>query len=385
MSWVAAAIAGSSLVSGYMGARAAKDAARIQTQAADRAAAQQREMFDIGRADLEPYRRRGYMALSDIERMMPYFTARAGQPMARQPAPMAAGGYSAPMLGNQPVRQDFGALPVAPGRLEPVSGGSTMTGGAMLMDFVRKQGLGPSEGQPMTGGELLADALRQQAGSVVTDPQTGRQFTVGEPMDMSLDTTQAYDRAIAASQAPAMAQDMYMPSQGAPMGDTLLSEYLDPSMAFRMKYGTQATERLGNVAGGALSGNTLRSLQEFGQGLASTEYGNAFNRFQTERGNIANLLFNIAGMGQGAVNLGVGQGQALGQNLAGLTTGAGAAQAAGTVGAANAYSQALQTPMNYLQLSALLGRNPFGPVARAGGIPGGAPTSSGVPFTSNLA
>lgn len=389
MTWVVAAVAGSSIVSGYMGAKAAKDAARIQSEAADRAAMQQREMFDISRADLEPYRRRGYMALSDIERMMPYFTARVGQPMARQaaprPAPMAAGGYSAPMLGNQPVSPTMMGAPIAPGVLQPVSGGSTATGGAMLMDLVRKQGLGPSEGQPMTGGELLADALRQQAGSVVTDPQTGRQFTVGEPMDMSLDTTQAYDRAIAASQAPMMAQDMYMPSQAAPMGDTLLSEYLDPSMAFRMKYGTQATERLGNVAGGALSGNTMRALQEFGQGLASTEYANAFQRAQSERSNIYNTLANIAGMGQGAVNTGVAAQQTLGQSLAGLTTGAGAAQAAGQVGAANAYSQALQTPMNYLQLSALLGRNPFGPVAQTSGIPGGAPTSSGVPYTSNLA
>lgn len=246
MSWVAAAIAGSSLVSGYMGARAAKDAARIQSEAADRAAAQQREMFDIGRADLAPYREQGYAALEDISRLKPYLT---------------------------------------------------------------------------------------------------QQFTTEEA----------------------------------------LSPYLDPSMAFRMKYGTQATERLGNVAGGALSGNTLRSLQEFGQGLASTEYANAFNRAQAERSNIYNTLANIAGMGQGAVNVGVGQGQALGQSLAGLTTGVGAAQAAGTVGAANAYSQALQTPMNYLQLSSLLGRNPFGPVAQASGIPGGAPTSAGVPYTSNLA
>lgn len=248
MSWVAAAaiVGGSSLVSGYMGAKAAKDAARIQQQAAERAAAQQREMFDIGRADLAPYREQGYTALEDISRLKPYLT---------------------------------------------------------------------------------------------------QQFTTEEA----------------------------------------LSPYLDPSMAFRMKYGTQATERLANVAGSALSGNTLRGLTEFGQGLASTEYANAFNRAQAERSNIYNTLANIAGMGQGAVNVGVGQGQALGQNLAGLTTGAGAAQAAGVVGAANAYSQALQTPSNYLQLATLLGKNPFGAVTQAGGIPGGAPTSAGVPYTSNLA
>jgi hypothetical protein len=30
----------------------------------------------------------------------------------------------------------------------------------------------------------------------------------------------------------------------------------------------------------AISGNTVRALTEFGQDLASTEYGNAFNRAQ---------------------------------------------------------------------------------------------------------
>jgi hypothetical protein len=118
-------------------------------------------------------------------------------------------------------------------------------------------------------------------------------------------------------------------------------QYLDPSMAFRMKYGTQATERLSNVGGGALSGNTLRGLADYGQNLASTEYSNAFNRFQTERGNIYNTLANIAGMGQGAVNTGITAGQATAQNLGQLTVGGAQAQAAGTVGAANAYSNAL--------------------------------------------
>ena len=90
-------------------------------------------------------------------------------------------------------------------------------------------------------------------------------------------------------------------------------------------------------------------------------------------------------MGQGAVNTGVGTGQALGQNLAGLTTEAGAAQAAGTVGAANAWSQAFQGPSNYLQLSALMGKNPFSMPGTTSGLPMGAPTSAGVPYTSNLA
>lgn len=137
-------------------------------------------------------------------------------------------------------------------------------------------------------------------------------------------------------------------------------------MAFRMKLGTQATERLGNVSGGALSGNTMRALQDFGQNLASTEYGNAFNRFQTERTNIYNTLANMAGMGQGAVNTGISAGQQTAQNVGTLAVGGAQAQAAGQVGAANAWTNALQGPTNYLQLSALMGRNPF---AGFGGTP----------------
>ena len=117
-------------------------------------------------------------------------------------------------------------------------------------------------------------------------------------------------------------------------------QYLDPSMAFRLGIGEQTTQRAANVGGGALSGNTLRALQDYSQGLASTEYSNAFNRFQTERGNIYNTLANIAGMGQGAVNTGVQAGQATAQNLGQLAVGAGQAQAAGTMGQANALANA---------------------------------------------
>ena len=42
------------------------------------------------------------------------------------------------------------------------------------------------------------------AGSVVVDPITGRQFTVGSAMDTSLDTTQAYQRAISAPQSASL-------------------------------------------------------------------------------------------------------------------------------------------------------------------------------------
>jgi len=161
-----------------------------------------------------------------------------------------------------------------------------------------------------------------------------------------------------------------------------LAPYLDPSMAFRMRYGTQATERLANVGQGALSGNTLRGLTEFGQGLASTEYGNAFNRAQTERANIYNTLANIAGMGQNAVNTGVQSGQTTAQNIGTLGVGGAQAQAAGMVGAANAYGGAAQNVGNMIFLNQLMKPNPsttggqgyFGGLQASGG--GGTSTNA---------
>jgi hypothetical protein len=157
----------------------------------------------------------------------------------------------------------------------------------------------------------------------------------------------------------------------AQFGPDQFAQYLDPSMAFRQRLGTQATERLANVGGGAISGNTMRALTDYGQNLASTEYGSAFNRFQTERGNIYNTLANIAGMGQGAVNTGVNTGQNFAASQTGLLTGQAAAQAAGTVGQANAYGGALGNIGNYAMLNSLMRPSPVTPTMPMGGVQGG--------------
>jgi hypothetical protein len=210
--------AGAGLVGAKMSADAARSAARTQAQAANRAMAQEREMYDIARGDLAPYRELGYTALGDIENRIPFFTSQ--------------------------------------------------------------------------------------------------------------------------------------------FGDEQLQQYLDPSMDFRRRLGEQTTARMLNVGGGAISGNTLRGLEEFGQNLASTEYGNAFNRFQNERTNIYNPLANIAGMGQQSVNTGVQAGQNFAGQQTGLLTSQAAAQAAGQVGAANAYSGALGNVGNMAFLSSLMRPQP---------------------------
>jgi hypothetical protein len=141
-------------------------------------------------------------------------------------------------------------------------------------------------------------------------------------------------------------------------GDEQLRQYLDPSMDFRRRLGEQTTARMLNVGGGAISGNTLRGLEQFGQDFASTEYGNAFNRFQNERTNIYNTLANIAGMGQNAVNTGVSSAQNLAAQQTGLLTGQAAAQAAGQVGSANAIAGGIGNIGNMAFLSSMMRPTP---------------------------
>jgi len=74
----------------------------------------------------------------------------------------------------------------------------------------------------------------------------------------------------------------------------------EPGYQFRLGEGIKALERSAAARGGLLSGATLKGIQQYGQGLASQEYENAFNRYQTERINQLNPLLSMAGYGQTA-------------------------------------------------------------------------------------
>lgn len=115
--------------------------------------------------------------------------------------------------------------------------------------------------------------------------------------------------------------------------------YADPGYAFRLQQGTQGLQNSAAAGSGALSGAALKDLLTFNQDYASTEYGNAFNRYQTQQGNIFSRLSDIAHLGQNAA-AGVGsQGTALAGNAGQAISNAGSASGAGIVGAGNALSQ----------------------------------------------
>jgi len=134
----------------------------------------------------------------------------------------------------------------------------------------------------------------------------------------------------------------------------------DPGYQFRMSEGLKALDRQAAARGGLISGGALKAAERYGQGLASEEYQNAFNRYQTERSARLNPLQSLAGVGQTTANtLGqAGQNYAtaagnisgsMASNVGNLMTDAANARASGYVGQANALTGAIGQGLNFYQ------------------------------------
>ena len=123
----------------------------------------------------------------------------------------------------------------------------------------------------------------------------------------------------------------------------------DPGYQFRLEQGQKAMERSQAARGGLLSGGAIKAASDYNQGMASQEYGNAFNRFQTNRANILNPLQSLSGAGQTASGV---MGQAAmqgGQDRGNYLTQAGNANSAGYIGQGNAINNALGQGVNAYQ------------------------------------
>jgi len=193
-----------------------------------------------------------------------------------------------------------------------------------------------------------------------------------------------------------------------------------PGFQFQLQQGNQALQRAAAAGGSLMSGGTLKAASQYGQGLASTYYQNAYNNaltsFQTNRnntlgtlmaglnvgqtatsqfdqsqqhagslmsGNITNAAANSAQIGVQAAEFNSGQ-QLQASKLQGDYTMAGAqGLAAGTAGAGNAWSQALNGISNggaNLASSIMAGKPTiYNPYAYAGVRPPGVPLPGASP------
>ena len=110
----------------------------------------------------------------------------------------------------------------------------------------------------------------------------------------------------------------------------------DPGYAFRMTEGLKALDRQAAARGGLISGSALKAGERYGQDLASQEYQNAYNRYQTNRTNLLNPLQSLAGAGQTSANTTGNAAANFGMQGSNALGGAGTAQANAIQNAANA-------------------------------------------------
>lgn len=125
-------------------------------------------------------------------------------------------------------------------------------------------------------------------------------------------------------------------------------------LEFGLDEGRKAIERRAAAGGSLDSGGTLKALTRFGNDYGTTKAEGAYGRFVGNQGDVYGRLSGIAGMGQGATNVGVNAGSASSSNLANLYSGLGNAQAAAGIAGANAVSGGVSNAANYYSQQNLL-------------------------------
>lgn len=143
-----------------------------------------------------------------------------------------------------------------------------------------------------------------------------------------------------------------LPQLNAPF--TLDKFQASPAYNFNLEQGQLAINKGAAARGQFYNPATLQDIAKYSQGLASNEFQNAFNNYQTTQGNIWNRLYGLTNLGESAA-AGVGNlGAQTAANIGNTLTSGAAAQAAGQVGSANALSGALGGIGNTALLSTIL-------------------------------
>lgn len=115
--------------------------------------------------------------------------------------------------------------------------------------------------------------------------------------------------------------------------------YKDPSYEWTRAQGERGVLQSAAARGGMMSGNALKALTDYNQNLASTQYGNWWNR-----------QAGLAGIGQTATNATVNSNSNSANNISnslmqgGLASGD--ARASGIMGGANSWSNAINGGLN---------------------------------------
>tara|TARA_R110000868_G_scaffold240485_2_gene494949 strand:- start:53 stop:820 length:768 start_codon:yes stop_codon:yes gene_type:complete len=155
--------------------------------------------------------------------------------------------------------------------------------------------------------------------------------------------------------------DPNSPDFGKYAGDFGMKDFqADPGYGFRLSEGMKGLQNSAAARGLLSSGSTLKGITDYSQGMASQEYGNAYNRYQTNRANQLNPLQSVMGSGQTSANTLTNAAGQLGQGLGQAAAATGAANASSYINSGNALNNALSggvnSYMNYNNMQTYLNR-----------------------------
>ncbi|MGN6704405.1 MAG: hypothetical protein ACTHKB_15755 [Burkholderiaceae bacterium] len=166
----------------------------------------------------------------------------------------------------------------------------------------------------------------------------------------------------AIDQAMQQAQQANAVNQNSPGFGSLLKSFsqsdfqTDPGYQFRLSEGLKGINNSAAARGGVLSGAALKAANQYNQNFASNEYGNAYNRFNTDQSNKFNRLASVAGIGQTATNQVAAAGQNMANNVSENIIGAGNSRASSYIGGANAIGSGISGAINGYQNNQLMNR-----------------------------
>jgi len=220
----------------------------------------------------------------------------------------------------------------------------------------------------IVGGSYISGSMAQKGAKTQADAMRESAAIQKQMFDIQNEQQRPYREIVYSALKDISTMQPYLTKQ---FGQEDFQAGIDPSYNFRLQQGNIATTNLANQSGGLIGGNALQGLTNYGQNAASQEYGNVFNRFQTQRSNIYNNLASIAGLGQTSLGQTGQLAATTSQGVGGAIAGAGSAIGAGQVAMGNALGSGLQTFGNQQYISNLLRPNPNA------GMP--APSGYGVP------
>ena len=128
---------------------------------------------------------------------------------------------------------------------------------------------------------------------------------------------------------------------------------LMPNYEFGLKQGMGQFNAGLNAAGGLVSGNAIQGGQQFAQGYAANSLNDAFNQYQVNRSNVVSNVNALTNVGQQANQTVANAAAGTSANVSNTLASIGNAQAAGTMGQANAQTAGLNNISNYAMLYGL--------------------------------